>query len=141
MKGGGVPSPEGIQFAGPCAQGVLDPVISHFPSAILVLWFFLEHPSGPGSQKCAPWWLLGGSLVLSRCGSQLCFYCCGSGKTAFGRTDQGPQLTHYIGHLYASAFKFGLRGLIFVDFSPFGHIFDRFSVDFRWIFVDFRRFS
>ena len=132
------------KFAGPLAQGVLDPVISHFPSAVLVLWFFLDHPRGPGSQKCDPWWLLGGSsvaprwllggsLVDFRCGSRLCFYCCGSGKTAFGRarTDQGPQLAHYIRHLYASAFKFGLRGLIFVDVSPFGHMFDKCSIDFR----------
>ena len=47
------------------AQGVLDPLISLVPSVVLVLWFFLEHPRGPGSQKCAPWRI----LADCRCGS------------------------------------------------------------------------
>ena len=44
-------------------------------------------------------------------------YCSRSGKTAFGRarTGQGPQLTHNIRYIYGAAFKFGIRGLIFVD--------------------------
>ena len=67
----------------------------------------------------APWWLLGGSSVLSRCGSRLCFYCCGSGKTAFGRarTDQGPQLTHYIRQLMGFLSSSPLHALFFHIFS------------------------
>ena len=34
LKGGGVPSPEGLQFAGPCAQGVLDPVMIPCPMSL-----------------------------------------------------------------------------------------------------------
>ena len=50
-------------FAGPCAQGMLDPSISHVPSAVLILLSFLEHPRGPGSKKCDPRWIPGRSLV------------------------------------------------------------------------------
>ena len=54
------------EFAGPLAPGVLDPSISHVPSAVLILWFFLEHPRGHGSQKCDPRRILGGSLADPR---------------------------------------------------------------------------
>ena len=50
-----------------------DPLISHFPSPVLVLLFFLEHPWGHWIQKYAPCWLLGGSPVDCRCGLRLLF--------------------------------------------------------------------
>ena len=60
----------GKKFAGPCAQGVLNLVIIHCLCAqgVLVLGSFyfvddLVYPWGPWIRKCAPWQLLGGSLL------------------------------------------------------------------------------
>ena len=80
-----------MEFSGTCAQGVLDPLIFHVPSAVLILWFFLEHPRGHGSEKCDPWWIVDA-------GRDFFLIALAPEKTTFGRvrTDQGPQLTHYI---------------------------------------------
>ena len=54
------------KFAGPCAQGVLDPVISLVPGLFLFYCSILEHPWGDWIQKRDPWWPSGGSQVASR---------------------------------------------------------------------------
>ena len=56
------------KFAGPCAQGVLDPLISLVPSVVLVPSFNLdkEHPRDDGPRKCGPWWLPGRVPVVGR---------------------------------------------------------------------------
>ena len=53
------------KFARPCAQGVLDPLISLVPSVVLVPSINLdnEHPGGHRPRKCGPRWVLGASLV------------------------------------------------------------------------------
>ena len=83
----------GPKFAGPCAQGVLDPVTSHFPSAVLNSIVLLEHPRGHGPRKCDPRRILGGSLADSRCGSRLFYTQKTSGFTLrfeFGPRANGP---------------------------------------------------
>ena len=61
-----------------------------------------------------PRWIRGGSPVLVVVGRDFFVYCSRSGKTAFGRarTDQAPQLTHYIRQLMASLSNFLLHALI-----------------------------
>ena len=118
------------KFAGPCAQGVLDPVMIPCPMSLSCAVLFCSigsfsirtSPRGIGSQKYAPCWLpLSVATFFTLKKRRVLPFDLHMGRA---RTDQGRQHTHHIPQLIVSWSNLSPQAL-------FCYNFDRISIEFR----------